>query len=207
MTDAININALAQEIHENAKAHGWWEEDRDFAEIIALVHSELSEALEKYRDGKPMVYMDCAVNGSCSACTEPENQSCRERNNKPEGIAVELADCVIRILDWYAKEQGNAIDTYGRHIWAQSFAKEDTDREDFGKNGICRLLASMHSFVAMAYEAFCDGRISATYENLELTIAYIEAWLKVQGINLWELVRIKHDYNKTRPYKHGGKVC
>lgn len=29
-----------QEIHENAVAHGWWIEDRDFGEICALIHEE-----------------------------------------------------------------------------------------------------------------------------------------------------------------------
>ena len=30
------LNELAKEIHENAKAHGWWEENRTFPEIVAL---------------------------------------------------------------------------------------------------------------------------------------------------------------------------
>ena len=25
--------------------------------------------------------------------------------------------------------------------------------------------------------------------------------------DLWQAVRTKHEYNKTRPYKHGGKKC
>ena len=33
------------------------------------------------------------------------------------------------------------------------------------------------------------------------------AWVAKQGIDPWELLRIKHEYNKTRPYKHGGKKC
>lgn len=43
------LNELARDIHENAKAHGWWDENRSFPEVIALCHSELSEALEEYR--------------------------------------------------------------------------------------------------------------------------------------------------------------
>ena len=42
----IKINEFAQEVHENAIAHGWWDEKRSFPEIIALIHSEDSEELE-----------------------------------------------------------------------------------------------------------------------------------------------------------------
>ena len=36
----MNINEFAQEVHQNAVTHGWWETERDSAEIIALIHSE-----------------------------------------------------------------------------------------------------------------------------------------------------------------------
>lgn len=35
------INEVSKEIHENAVAHGWWDEERGFPEVLALIHSEV----------------------------------------------------------------------------------------------------------------------------------------------------------------------
>lgn len=81
---SISLNEWRDAVHENAVLHGWWEgEERSFAEIVALCHSELSEALEEARAGKQLVYFKPTPQG-----------------DKPEGIAVEMIDCIIRILDW-----------------------------------------------------------------------------------------------------------
>ena len=78
------LNELAREINENAVAHGWWDEPRSFGDIIALCHSELSEALEETRAGRPAVWHD---------------------GDKPEGWAVEMVDCMIRILDYLGHKE------------------------------------------------------------------------------------------------------
>lgn len=106
----MNLNKFAREVHANARAHGWWDEERDPAEIIALIHSEWSEALEEYRAGRPMVWY--AVNADCRMCGDRPviyNEICETNNcdagHKPEGIAVELIDGCIRILDFAAHEK------------------------------------------------------------------------------------------------------
>lgn len=96
MTD---LNTLAAKIHETAALHGFWPpEGRNMAEMLMLAVSELAEALEEHRDGNPAVWY--RHEGRC-----PKSRRWRWRQRrctctpKPEGIAVELADCIIRCLD------------------------------------------------------------------------------------------------------------
>ena len=65
----LKISDLIKECHRNAREHGFWEKPREFGTLIALCHSELSEALEGHRSGDM------------------------------ENVTEELADCVIRIFD------------------------------------------------------------------------------------------------------------
>ena len=66
------------EVYNTAIEKGWWDDDRNDAECIALMHSELSEALEGMRHGNP-------ADDKIPAWTS---------------IEAELADTVIRIMDF-----------------------------------------------------------------------------------------------------------
>jgi len=48
------LNKLAKEIHQNAVEHGWWNEERHFGSLIALMHAELSEAFMAGKGFEPI---------------------------------------------------------------------------------------------------------------------------------------------------------
>lgn len=46
------INQLSKEIHDNAKSKGFYDEPKNIGEMLCLIHSEVSEALECDRNNK-----------------------------------------------------------------------------------------------------------------------------------------------------------
>jgi NTP pyrophosphatase (non-canonical NTP hydrolase) len=62
-----------KEIHKLAVEKGWYDLERPVPELLCLIHSEISEALEAYRNHTPEGEKGC--------------------------ISEELADAIIRIFD------------------------------------------------------------------------------------------------------------
>lgn len=98
-------NRLAREVNGVAREKGWWDSDRSDGEIVALMHSELSEALEGLRKGNPD---DEHVPGYPS-------------------VAVELADTVIRIMDFSVAR--------GHDVAGAIFAKKEFNKTRPRKHG------------------------------------------------------------------------
>lgn len=218
MDKGSSIKEIIKEIHANAVAHGWWEDERDYEEIYALIHSEWSEALEEYRAGRPDRWFACKKGHVVDKCTDPDRQLCVEQteipcphlDSKPEGICVELIDGVIRIYDYIGSRiDGTDIELEGDSMARLAGAKATS---------VPHLVRRLHLLTEIAATARDDGgvwvrtmlgedeaiayELRRVREAAECAMGYIES----RGYDPMQLLVEKHEYNKGRPYKHG-KVC
>lgn len=115
---ARGFEIASRAIYLNNVEKGWWEDpSRNFGELMALIHlinSEVSEALEAYRDGDditdigyeyPDFYEVVNDSGETVKIVGAQEEATLQTEDgeivlgKPVGVASELADVIIRILD------------------------------------------------------------------------------------------------------------
>lgn len=102
----IGLRTAATAVNRTATQHGWWDEGmpgQTVGEKFMLIVSEVAEALESDRNHEPPIWFKhkgfLAQGDQFSQ--ESEYQGAL---GKPEGACVELADAIIRILDWCAEK-------------------------------------------------------------------------------------------------------
>ena len=179
----MNLKQLQREAHAVAREKGWWDQERSFGDLIALVHSELSDALEAYRapawqgdlGWRWVPILDC------------EGQI---TGNKPVGVASELADVVVRVAD--------TAEFYRWQLDALELPEEWNETPDtFGE-----WITAGHRWLSHASMQI----VGDTPLHLAQLVRHVQRMAEHYGIDLDAAIEAKMAYNRTREYRHGGKA-
>lgn len=203
------LNEWKKAVHDNSVSKGWYENERNSMEMFMLMATEISEATEEVRKHKEHLYYE---------------------GEKPEGEAVELADLMIRIFD-YAQYKNIDLDKYVEREFDYLFGVGKRDLSDLNKIGNALNKYKKHKDLPLFFKNFLNAEnpiekhmilnmnIAKAAEEFYLdvseeesfyltdTIFLILFYFKENKWNIEEILDIKHNYNKTRPFKHGGKKC
>lgn len=181
----MNLNQLAAELHEAAVEKGFWFLAEAEEKHIAKMHSELSEAVQEDRCGRPMLYVDDIE--VAEKITDPAQFDGR----KPEGIAAELADFVMMVLDW-AKERDEEIADHDKVFSGKNLAESNSTT-------LPHLVNNLHEGIVL----ISNDWVSRADIHFAFIAYVVEGWLAHRGVDLWQVIRLKMEYNKSRPALHG----
>ena len=171
----MNYNRLAEEAHENAVNHGFWEEKWSNEHCLMLVITEISEMVEAHRVNR-------------KANTAAYNDMFNEQNGFERYIKNtmedEMADIVIRLAD-LAGALGVNFDKMSPCRYYRAYSKFSFTENAFAlSRGLCR------------YGFGIEKRI-------QFGLDFVSKWAQELNIDLAFFVVQKMRYNVTRPYKNG----
>lgn len=191
----MKLSELIKQSHELAVEKGWWE-SLDVDEKLLMIHSEISEAVECYRNGEMgLTYDKCPISDilcgkRVPTCVHtfwirdavPATAHTKTTHRKPLGFPSEIADVAIRCAD--------LLGHLGEPAW-----HAELPRRHYTPPTIITALMTLHRLAVKGDAA----------NTLEVCIDHCYAIARLVGFELDDAIRIKHEYNRTRSHRHGGK--
>lgn len=195
----MTINELIQVAHSDARANGWWAEERNTGELLMLIVSECGEALEAHRSGKRAnlaMYDQLMISVQSKEINVTESDLFKDHIK--DTFEDELADIVIRIAD--------ACGSYPKCIeWMQ--ADDGLYAEDYdGPDGSFNVGEQLMSVVQMlVHSGFGDHmrRPEKVGEYFGSAMREVFSIAQFMNIDIDRHIELKLAFNRTRPKKHG----
>ena len=178
----LTIDEMAAEIRAVNTEKGWRDTINSLGDYLALIHSELSEALEAYRDRRLESY------------TTPAG--------KPDDVGSEFADVLIRLIDHTeVLEVPFRVPSVAATVrW---LSKAPDVRGTFGDQ-----ITRMHALTSKIFDTYerSGGKVTSTSEGFARLYRLLVQTCVANGIDLEAEYRRKIAYNRTRPFQHGGRT-
>lgn len=179
-----SLKDITAEVDAYCADKGWRDNGGvSFGERIALLHSEVSEALEAWREWG----LEDATNPWDGAALQ-----------KPEGVGSEFADILIRLVD-DAFVAGVDLEAAVALFGSGRFGIRDR----FGEQ-----INTLHLLVSLLYMKWEESEFEVA-PGLGTAFAKVYVYLtqlcELHGIDLEAEYERKMAYNRSRSYRHGGK--
>lgn len=187
-----SLAEMTAEIREVNIALGWQPAeggpgDRTFGDFIALLHSEVSEALEAYRK-----HLLADATTTTVHATRPHGRP------KPQGVGSELADVLIRLL--------NVCDAFGIVLFDTDLELADVAPTDAVATQHLISFGDWCTNLHKVISQFGDTTTQRTRERLvPHVLRRIVAMAEAHGIDLTAEYERKIAFNRTREFRHGGR--
>lgn len=179
-----SLKEMEAEVKEYCVAKGWYDEDVPVPTALALLHEEASEAGRAWRDW-----------GFEDMTTGAADKPGGDWRAKPRGVGSELADVVIRIMDYSGRYDLGLPDLMSSRRGAYGLSDEFL----VNING----LHDMISRVSMAWDSEpMAGDLAA---GLADVLAFTFQLARHVGIGIQAEYERKMAYNHLREYRHGGR--
>jgi NTP pyrophosphatase (non-canonical NTP hydrolase) len=91
------LEEMQAEVRSNNETHGWYDELRLFGDDVALLHTEVSEMYEAFRQWGTEDMT--GIESPHSSYVSSDGVTHFDGPAKPEGVGSEMADVLIRLLD------------------------------------------------------------------------------------------------------------
>jgi hypothetical protein len=99
------------------------------------------------------------------------------------------------------------MDCFGAYNWETVIGKVAEDGDE--KLSIPAIVSMLHSDIECTLDASSNRTAFWLFPELHCSYLILGAIHSAEshGVNLFELIDLKHEYNKTRPHRHGDKLA
>lgn len=188
------------EVRDWTVRKGWRENPdvptRTFGDDMALLHSEVSEALEAYRVNRLDAWVDAVIDGVDRLPVKNQEYNSR----KPEGVGSEFADVLIRLLDNYAEWGLKVLDGEVDWVDAEKYASFGDAIDSL--HNVISACSNAHSAYKEMSKDFLKEVVSDNFQNILIELQVVCFFYQIDLLAEYEA---KMEYNETRSHRHGGK--